>query len=84
MTVWVIEFDHQDGTEIWVATSKSIADAVVKEVQRNIFNKRDPDHLWTLKRASEDWPEYSGHTEFFRINEVSLLDTVEAAKKAAI
>ncbi len=84
MTVWVVEFDHQDGLEIWVATSDEVAQALVAAVQQRIFKSRDPEDAWPFYKAKENWSEYSGNTEFFRINEVSLVDTAEAARKAAI
>lgn len=84
MTVWVVEFDHQSGTEIWVAISSILADAVVTSVQKRTFEGRHPDPDWTLAEAMANWSEYSGDTEFFRINEVSMIDTTEKADKAAM
>jgi len=84
MMVWVIEFDHQNGTEIWVAKSRSLADAIVAAVQKRTFDERPPEPMWTLSEAMNNWSEYSGDTEFFRINEVTLIDTTKEADKAAI
>lgn len=82
MMVWVVEFDHQSGTQIWVAKSRSLADAIVASVQKNIFKERDRDYDWSLANAMANWSEYSGDTEFFRINEVTLIDTTKEADKA--
>jgi len=81
MNVWIVEFDHKHGTEIWAAKNEALANEIVRVVKTRLFREYGEDQ-WALKEALDNWTEFSGGNEYFRINEVSLVDTPEAAKKA--
>lgn len=81
MNAFIVEFQHRNGSELWAATSRGLAELLVRTVQTHIFNENHEED-WTLKNAQENWAEYSGDTEFFIITEVPLMDTAEAVKKA--
>jgi hypothetical protein len=81
MTVWIVEFDHKHGTEIWAASDEKLAEEIVRTVKKHLFREYGDD-TWTLKKAMDDWTAFSGGSEYFRINEVPLISTLEAAKKA--
>lgn len=81
MNVFIVEFQHRNGSELWAAKSRGLAELLIRTVQAHIFNESHEEE-WKLKDAQENWPAYSGDTEFFIITEVPLIDTEEAAKKA--
>ena len=85
MKIFIVEFDHKHGTELWAASSQFVAEAIVKSVKPAIFKERegdDEEDIWTLWKALEDWTEYSGGSEYFRITEVPLIAQIEDAEKA--
>jgi len=81
MTVWIIEFDHKHGTEFWAAKDEKLAHDIVRAVKTHLFHEYG-EVGWTLKKALADWTEFSGGREYFRVGEVPLISTPEAAKNA--
>ncbi|GAF73881.1 unnamed protein product [marine sediment metagenome] len=79
--IFIVEFQHKHGSELWAAATESLAELLIRTVQAHIFKERGEEGWW-LKDAQEDWTGYSGGTEFFNITEAPLMDTAEAAKRA--
>ena len=54
MNVFIVEFQHRNGSEFWCVKSSSLADLLIDTVQEHIFKARgEPD--WTFEEAQENW-----------------------------
>lgn len=75
-TVFVVEFDHEHGTEVWVASTRILAERIVRIVKTGLYLEHfafDETEGWTVENAIENWSEFTGNAEFFRITEKPLI-----------
>lgn len=82
MNVFVVQFDHKYGTEIWVAKTEALANEIVRSVKTRIFREHDEDDHWPLEKALSNWTEYTGGGECFSVNEVPLIEDIQRAREA--
>ena len=87
MKVFIVEYEHKHGTDTWAAKTKELAEESIRAMQRNWYremsNESDPQEM-TLEEALSDWTTFSGHTEYFRINEVTLIEDINQVRSSKV